>query len=87
MGVQRVHGLWRLAIGVCLVLLATMSVYAQNPGAAAPAPVVTLVTADPPQGAKVTYRSAGASSGWNAPPLAPWLEAAVQKASKATFGR
>jgi acetylornithine deacetylase/succinyl-diaminopimelate desuccinylase-like protein len=44
-------------------------------------------TADPPQGAKVTYESAGASSGWNAPPLAPWLEAAIQKASKATFGR
>jgi acetylornithine deacetylase/succinyl-diaminopimelate desuccinylase-like protein len=35
----------------------------------------------------VTYVSAGASSGWNAPPLAPWLEAAVQHASQATFGR
>ena len=44
-------------------------------------------TADPPQGAQVTYESAGASSGWNAPPLAPWLEAAVQRASQATFGR
>ena len=44
-------------------------------------------TSDPPQGAKVTYQSAGASSGWNAPPLAPWLEAAIQKASQATFGR
>lgn len=53
------HGLWRLAIGVCLVLLATMSVYAQNPGAAAPAPVVTLVTADPPQaGGTATNRGA-----------------------------
>jgi acetylornithine deacetylase/succinyl-diaminopimelate desuccinylase-like protein len=44
-------------------------------------------TADPPQGAVVTYKSAGAASGWNAPPLAPWLEAAVQRASQATFGR
>jgi len=45
------------------------------------------LTADPPQGAKVTYATADASSGWNAPPLAPWLEAAVQRASQATFGR
>jgi acetylornithine deacetylase/succinyl-diaminopimelate desuccinylase-like protein len=44
-------------------------------------------TTDPPQGAKVTYTSAGAATGWNAPPLAPWLEAAVQHASQATFGR
>jgi acetylornithine deacetylase/succinyl-diaminopimelate desuccinylase-like protein len=45
------------------------------------------LTADPPQGAKVTYVSAGAATGWNAPPLAPWLENAVQNASQATFGR
>jgi acetylornithine deacetylase/succinyl-diaminopimelate desuccinylase-like protein len=45
------------------------------------------LTADPPQGAKITYTSAGAASGWNAPPLAPWLETAVQNASQATFGR
>ena len=45
------------------------------------------LTADPPQGAQVTYDSAGSSSGWNAPPLAPWLEAAIQRASRATFGR
>ncbi|HEV7385748.1 MAG TPA: M20 family metallopeptidase [Phenylobacterium sp.] len=45
------------------------------------------LTADPPQGAKVAYVSAGAATGWNAPPLAPWLENAVQNASQATFGR
>jgi acetylornithine deacetylase/succinyl-diaminopimelate desuccinylase-like protein len=45
------------------------------------------LTADPPQGAKVSYVSAGAATGWNAPPLAPWLENAVQNASQATFGR
>ena len=44
-------------------------------------------TVDPPQGAKVSYVSAGAATGWNAPPLAPWLESAVQAASQATFGR
>jgi acetylornithine deacetylase/succinyl-diaminopimelate desuccinylase-like protein len=45
------------------------------------------LAADPPQGAKVSYVSAGAATGWNAPPLAPWLENAVQNASQATFGR
>jgi acetylornithine deacetylase/succinyl-diaminopimelate desuccinylase-like protein len=45
------------------------------------------LTADPPQGAKVSWQSAGAATGWNAPPLAPWLETAVQNASQATFGR
>ncbi|MGZ6040459.1 MAG: M20/M25/M40 family metallo-hydrolase, partial [Phenylobacterium sp.] len=55
--------------------------------AAAEQAFTAAFTADPPQGAVVTYQSAGASSGWNAPPLAPWLEAAVQRASQATFGR
>jgi len=44
-------------------------------------------TTDTPQGAKVSWQSSGASSGWNAPPLAPWLETAVQNASQVTFGR
>jgi acetylornithine deacetylase/succinyl-diaminopimelate desuccinylase-like protein len=35
----------------------------------------------------VTFQTVQASPGWNAPPLAPWLEAAVQRASQATFGR
>ena len=55
--------------------------------AAAEQAFAEALTADPPQGAQVTYDSAGASSGWNAPPLAPWLEAAIQRASQATFGR
>jgi len=46
-----------------------------------------VLTLDPPQGAKVTFDGNQSSAGWNAPPLAPWLEAAVQKASQATFGR
>ncbi|MFL5296069.1 MAG: M20 family metallopeptidase [Phenylobacterium sp.] len=45
------------------------------------------LTADPPQGARVTFETVQASPGWNAPPIAPWLEQAVQAASKATFGR
>ena len=55
--------------------------------AAVEAALTEAFTADPPQGAKVSYASVGASAGWNAPPLAPWLEAAVQNASQATFGR
>jgi acetylornithine deacetylase/succinyl-diaminopimelate desuccinylase-like protein len=43
--------------------------------------------ADPPQGAQVSFKTTQASPGWNAPPLAAWLEAAVQAASQATFGR
>ena len=46
-----------------------------------------ILTADPPQGARVTYEIRGAATGWNAPPLAPWLEAAVERASQVTFGR
>jgi len=57
-----------------------------DPDACAKALEQTL-TADPPQGAKVGFTVAQASPGWNAPPLEPWLEAAVQRASQATFGR
>ena len=57
-----------------------------DPDACAKALQQTL-TADPPQGAKVSFTVAQASPGWNAPPLEPWLEAAVQRASQATFGR
>ncbi|HEY3949785.1 M20/M25/M40 family metallo-hydrolase [Phenylobacterium sp.] len=45
------------------------------------------LTAEPPQGAVVKFEGKQASPGWNAPPLQPWLEAAVQRASHATFGR
>ena len=45
-----------------------------------------LLEADPPYGAKVTYMPQTASAGWNAPALAPWLEAALARASAAAFG-
>ncbi|MCA9549115.1 MAG: M20 family metallopeptidase [Myxococcales bacterium] len=41
---------------------------------------------DPPYGAKVSFEGESAG-GWNAPPLAGWLEAALDAASQATFGR
>ncbi len=42
---------------------------------------------DPPYGAKVRFDGEKASVGWDAPPLAPWLEQAAQTASSAFFGR
>ena len=48
--------------------------------------VKALLEKDPPYGAKVTFTPAGANAGWNAPPLAPWLEEALEDASKEHFG-
>jgi acetylornithine deacetylase/succinyl-diaminopimelate desuccinylase-like protein len=45
------------------------------------------LTSDPPYGAKVTFEAEKASTGWDAPELAPWLEKAVGKASEASFGK
>ncbi len=45
------------------------------------------VERDPPQGAKVTFSAEGAAAGWDAPPLAPWLEKASDEASRAFFGK
>ncbi|WP_425477820.1 M20 family metallopeptidase [Luteimonas arsenica] len=42
---------------------------------------------DPPNGAQVTLELEKASSGWNAPAMAPWLESAVDAASQAFFKR
>jgi acetylornithine deacetylase/succinyl-diaminopimelate desuccinylase-like protein len=46
-----------------------------------------LLEADPPYGATVTFTSEGAGAGWNAPPLAPWLKASIDRASQSVFGR
>ena len=47
--------------------------------------VKRLLEKDPPYGAKVTFALEKATSGWNAPALAPWLEAAVDAASREFF--
>jgi acetylornithine deacetylase/succinyl-diaminopimelate desuccinylase-like protein len=44
------------------------------------------LTTDPPYGADVTFDSEKAAPGWDAPPLAPWLEKAVHEGSKTYFG-
>ena len=47
----------------------------------------TLLEADPPYGAKVTFEVEQPGQGWNAPALAPWLRASIDRASQAAFGR
>ena len=42
---------------------------------------------DPPYGARVSFEVGSSLAGWDAPPLAPWLAAAVEAASQAYFGR
>ncbi|MFN7974943.1 MAG: M20/M25/M40 family metallo-hydrolase [Acidobacteriota bacterium] len=49
--------------------------------------VKELLERDPPYGATVRFDAEKSSAGWNAPPLAPWLDAAIAKASRDAFGR
>jgi acetylornithine deacetylase/succinyl-diaminopimelate desuccinylase-like protein len=46
-----------------------------------------VMTQDPPSGAKITFSAEKASGGWDAPPLAGWLENAAAAASQACFGK
>jgi acetylornithine deacetylase/succinyl-diaminopimelate desuccinylase-like protein len=43
--------------------------------------------AEPPDGAVVEFQEGSGQSGWHAPPLAPWLEKAVGRASEQAFGK
>jgi len=40
----------------------------------------------PPYGATVEFRARKSSQGWSAPPTAPWLDAALERASAGVFG-
>ncbi|MCB1749203.1 MAG: M20/M25/M40 family metallo-hydrolase [Gammaproteobacteria bacterium] len=53
----------------------------------ATAEVKTLLETAPPHGARVRFEADQAASGWNAPAVAPWLDAACQASSRAVFGR
>lgn len=57
------------------------------PAERAAARVKQVLEADPPYGAHVSFVYEKAGSGWNAPAMAPWLEDAVDRASRATFGK
>lgn len=51
------------------------------------AKVKKLLEAQPPAGAKVEFQGEKGSSGWNAPELAKWLGASMEKGSMAFFGK
>ena len=57
-----------------------------DPNVAAQAVKRTLESS-PPYGARVTFEVESAMGGWNAPANAPWLEAALDSASKNFFGQ
>ena len=49
--------------------------------------IKTLMETDPPYGAKVSFDVQKAGSGWHAPPLAEWLAASVDAASRVHYGK
>ncbi len=46
-----------------------------------------ILETDPPYGARVRFDGEEPGTGWNAPKTAPWLEAALDDASHASWGR
>jgi acetylornithine deacetylase/succinyl-diaminopimelate desuccinylase-like protein len=56
-------------------------------GAKAAKNLKTLLEADPPYGAKVSFEPGQAATGWHAPQTAPWLDAAIEAASKTHYGK
>lgn len=56
-------------------------------GEAASAAMKATLEAHPPSGAKVTFETDQAATGWNAPDVADWLHNSLQKASMQTYGR
>ncbi|MCZ8131463.1 MAG: M20 family metallopeptidase [Steroidobacteraceae bacterium] len=71
----------RLAVKLSLRLPPTL------PAEAAAASVKRALEADPPYGARVSFEVASSLSGWNALPLAGWLEGAIARGSQEFFGR
>ena len=46
-----------------------------------------ILEADPPYGARVTFRLGHAGTGWHAPQTAPWLEKELNESSKKRYGK
>ncbi len=49
--------------------------------------VKTLLESHPPCGAAVRFAADPGATGWNAPPFSPWLEQALDEASRNHFGK
>jgi acetylornithine deacetylase/succinyl-diaminopimelate desuccinylase-like protein len=45
-----------------------------------------VLEADPPYASRVRFETGMSASGWDAPPLAPWLADAARRASQAVYG-
>ena len=56
-------------------------------GDAATQKMKETLESDPPLNAHVAFEPDHAATGWNAPDIAPWLEASLQNASQAAFGK
>ena len=56
-------------------------------GARATTDMKRILEADPPHGAVVRFEADQGASGWNAPPTAPWLLAALQAASQTHYAQ
>ena len=56
-------------------------------GHAATAAMKSLLEANPPHGARVTFEPAQGATGWNAPPTQSWLSRALDEASQAAYGK
>ena len=54
---------------------------------AARAAVKAALERDSPYNAEVSFEAPRGENGWNAPTLAPWLAASLEKASQAAFGK
>jgi acetylornithine deacetylase/succinyl-diaminopimelate desuccinylase-like protein len=54
---------------------------------AASAALKAILERDPPYGARVSYEGEKAGSGWDAPAVAPWLETALEAASRTAWGK
>ncbi|HEX9707046.1 MAG TPA: M20/M25/M40 family metallo-hydrolase [Steroidobacteraceae bacterium] len=55
--------------------------------ASAAAAVKTRLEANPPYGVRVRFEVGSSLAGWDAPPVAPWLENSMRDASRASFGK
>jgi acetylornithine deacetylase/succinyl-diaminopimelate desuccinylase-like protein len=56
-------------------------------GEAASQAIKETLEANPPANARVSFETDQAASGWNAPEIAPWLHASLEKGSQGSYGR
>ncbi len=71
----------------CTTLKLSIRVPPTGDAEAARQAVRKILETDPPYGAEVTFEAPRGENGWNAPSLAPWLAAALDRASNAAFGK